>query len=123
MATIDIKTVGSLLVVSVTGNLASKEIIAVVKEYYSNGVVKNVIWDLTNGSLESISTKGFKEIAGATLQTITDGVRQGGKTVFVGNSTTEFGLMRMYAVIAEIAGVSIKYTVFRTIEEAQQWIE
>jgi hypothetical protein len=122
MATIGIKTDGSLLVVSVNGDLTAREVISVVEEYYPGGAVKDVIWDLSNGSLASISTQGFKEIATATLKAVANGARSGGKTVFVGNNSAEFGLMRMYAVIAEIAGVSIQYTVFRTMEEALQWL-
>jgi dihydrodipicolinate synthase/N-acetylneuraminate lyase len=123
MATIDIRTVGNLLTVSVTGDLDVKEVIAVVEEYYPNGIVKDVIWNLTNGSITTISTQGFKEIANVTLKTVANRARQGGRTVFVGNSSAEFGLMRMYAVIAEIAGVSIKYTVFKSMEEALKWLE
>jgi hypothetical protein len=123
MAIINIHIEGDLLIASVTGSLTAQEVIAVVEEYYSNGIVKHVIWDLTKGSLSTISTRGFKDIANATFKSVSGGVRQGGKTVFVGTNDAEYGLMRMYSVIAEMAGVPIKYTVFRTIEEAQKYLE
>jgi len=40
----------------------------------------------------------------------------------VGTNDPEYGLMRMYSVIAEMAGVTIKYNVFRTIDEAKNWL-
>jgi len=123
MATIDVKIEGSLLTMSVNGDLAAEEVIAAVKEFYPNGMVKDVIWEFTNGSMQSISRQGFDAIAKATKETLASGVRHGGKTVFVGNAAVEYGLLRMYTAIAELTGVSILYNVFKTIEEARSWIE
>jgi uncharacterized protein YrrD len=120
---IDITTEGSLLIASVTGNITANELIAVVLEYYQNNIVKDVIWDLTNGSLKSISQEGFIAIANAAKMVVADGSRRGGKTVFIGSADCEYALSRMYKVIAEVTGVPIKYNVFKTIEEARNWIE
>lgn len=123
MATIDITTEGSLLIATVTGNITADELLAVVLEYYPNNIVKDVIWDLTNGSLESISQDGFSEIAKTTKMAVEGGTRQGGKTVFVGSVEREYALSRIYKVIAEVTGVPIKYNVFKTVEEARNWLE
>jgi len=122
MAAIDITMHGNILIASVTGSLTADEVIAVVERYYSNGIVKHVIWDLTNGSLSLISTNGFKAIASATFKSLSGETRQGGKTVFVGTNDTEYGLMRMYSTIAEMTGVPTKYSVYRTMEEAKSWL-
>lgn len=122
IASIDIKIEDNLLIASVTGVLTADEVIAVVKEYYPNGIVKDVIWDLTNGSLNAISRSGFESIAKVTRQILENGFRKGGKTVFVGTRAAEFGLMRMYSTIAEMTGIVIDYRVFKTIEEAQNYI-
>jgi hypothetical protein len=121
MATIDITIEGSLLIAAVTGDLSADEVVGVARDYYSTGI-KDVIWDLTNGSLNSISRQGFESIARVTKEILSSGVRQGGKTVFVGTASAEFGLMRMYATIAELMGIAITYEVFRTIEEAKNWL-
>lgn len=123
MATIDIKIVENLLIVSVSGNLTAEEVIAVVDEYYPTGAVKDVIWDLTNGSLLSISREGFIAIAKAAKKSVEGGSREGGKTVYVGGADVEYGLLRMYKTIAEMTGVPIKYDVFKTVEEVKNWIE
>jgi len=123
MATIDITTEGSLLIASVTGNITADELIAVVLEHYPNNIVKDVIWDLTNGSLKSISQDGFGAIAKTVKMSVAGGSRRGRKTVFVGGVEREYALSRIYKVIAEVTGVPIKYNVFKTIEEARNWLE
>jgi hypothetical protein len=123
MLTIEIKITGDLLIVTVTGDLTAKDVIAVIEEYYPDGIVKDVVWDFSNGSMKALSNQGFKEIASATAKALASGARQGGRTVFVANRNSEFGLMRMYTAIAEMTGVSVKYTVFRTLAEALQWLK
>jgi hypothetical protein len=122
MAILDIKTVGNLLIVSVSGKLDADEVITVINEYYPNGIVKNVIWDLTNGSLLLISQHGFRRIAKAAKESVEGGARQGGKTAYVGLADVEYGLLRMYSAIAEMTGIPINYFVFKTFEEARVWI-
>ena len=122
MATIEITTEGSLLIASVTGNITADELIAVVLEYYPTVTIKDVIWDLTKGSLKSISPEGFKAIAQITKLVVAGGSRRGGKTAFVGSVDCEYALSRMYKVIAEVTGVPIKYNVFKTIYEARNWL-
>ena len=43
--------------------------------------------------------------------------------MYVGLADVEYGLLRMYSVIAEMAGVPIEYKVFRKLEEAHNWIK
>jgi hypothetical protein len=122
MVSTNIKVEGNLLIISVTGDLTANEVIAVVEEYYSNGIIKDVIWDLTLGTMQSITGDGFKSIAKATKKVLANGSRMGGKTVFVGNSIIEYDYFRMYTVVAEITGVDVNYNVFKTLEEAKNWI-
>ena len=122
MATIDITIEGSLLIATVTGNITANELIAVVLEYYPNDMVKDVIWDMTNGSMKAISKDGFSEIAKTTKMVVTGGVRRSGRTVFVGGVDREYVLSSIYKVIAEVTGVPIRYEVFMTLEEARNWL-
>jgi hypothetical protein len=122
MATIDITTEGSLLIATVTGDISADELLVVVLGHYPNNMVKDVIWDLTTGSLKSISQDGFSKIAKTTKMVVEGGTRRGGKTVFVGSADREYALSRIYKVIAEVTGVPVKYNVFKTIEEARNWL-
>jgi hypothetical protein len=123
MAEIDVKSIGNLLIVSVTGKLTADEVISIVDEYYSNGIVKDVIWDLTHGTLHTMSHEGFRSIARATKKSVASGARKGGKTAYVGDSEIKCGLLNMYTAIAKITGVPIKYDVFNSIEEVRDWID
>ena len=122
MATIDIATEDSLLILTVTGSLTANHMLKIILEYYSNKIAKDIIWDLTNGSMNSISQESFRAIANTAKIAVKDGSRRGCKTVFVGNSDSEQASIRLYTIIAEMTGVPIKYNVFRTIEAARSWI-
>ena len=122
MATIDMITEGNLLIVTVSGDLTADEVIAVVKEYYPTNQVKDVIWDLTNGTMKSISFAGFHEMAITTKMVVSFGARKNGRTVFVGTTDEDYSVNKMYTVMAEVTGVPISYKVFRTIDEARNWM-
>jgi hypothetical protein len=122
LATTSIKIEGSVLIITVTGSLSAEEIIAVKKNNYSAGNVAHVIWNLTNSSLSQISKSGFESIATATKTTLSDEYRQCCKTAYVASDTHDFGLLRMYSAIAEMVGITIDYNVFKTIDEAKNWI-
>ena len=122
MARIEVASEGSLLVVTVVGSLVKDEVIAVVTDQYPLHGVKDVIWDLTDGSLSQLTKTCFLKIAQTTKEVIAGGARQGGKTVFVRAAIAEYGLLRMYTAIAEIAGVDANYSVFKTIEEARMFL-
>lgn len=122
MAAIDIKTEGSLLIIYVSGILTAEEVISVIEKYYSNGIVKDVIWDIAIGSLGEITEEGYKAIAHAAHATLHNGSRKDGKTAYVGYADLELGLLQMYTAIAGATGIPIKYNVFRTIEKARNWV-
>jgi hypothetical protein len=70
-----------------------------------------------------MSHEGFRAIARTAKKSAESGFRQGGKTAYVGDSDLKCGLLSMYAAIAEITGVPVKYNVFKTVDEARSWIE
>ena len=123
MAIIDIKTVDKVLIVTVSGDASASELVAVIEEFYPKKEVSDVIWDFTDGSWKLIPQSGFMEIARAARVAVLSGTRQNAKTAFVGSAGLEFGLHRMYQATAESSGVPIKYNIFRTLEEAQHWME
>jgi len=122
MSTIGIVTEGNLLIVTVTGELTADEAIAVVKEYYPTNLIKDVIWDLTNGTMKSISFAGFHEMAKTAKMVVSFGARKNGRTVFVGTNDEDYSVNKMYTVMAEVTGVPISYKVFRAIDEARNWL-
>jgi hypothetical protein len=122
MAAINIKTEGSLLIIYVSGILTAAEVISVIREFYSNGIVKDVIWDIAIGSLGSITEDGYTAIANEAFEASQSGSRKGGKTAYVGSADLEYGLLKMYTAIAKATGIPTKYKVFRTFGMARNWV-
>ncbi|MDR3502177.1 MAG: hypothetical protein P4L79_06290 [Legionella sp.] len=122
MAEITTLIEGDLLTITVIGNLTANELIYAFNTYYTSGKVKDVIWDLTDGSSQSIPIDEFKAIAYAAKLATFAGSRKGGKTVFVGNTACEYNIFQLYKNIAELSGVPAEYKVFRTIEGAKCWL-
>lgn len=122
MAIVNIKIEGTLLIASVVGDLSADEAIAVIKKHYPSGIVKDVIWDLTLGTMQSIPMDGFKAVANASKDASSNSSRQGSKTVFVTNNADEYSLFCKYTAIAEVTGVPVQFNVFRDIDSAKNWI-
>ena len=122
MAAIIVKNEDSLLIVYVSGILTAEEVTLVFKKYYTNENIKDVIWDISLGSLGSITEDGYNVIARAANDAISGGSRKGGKTAFVGHDDIEYGLLKMYTAISIETGVPTKYHVVRTIGKARDWI-
>lgn len=123
MANIDTVIEGNLLIVNVTGELTADEAIAVVKEHYPTNLIKDAIWDLTNGTMKSIPFDGFYKMAITAKMAISFGARMNGRTVFVGVTDEDHTVNKMYTVIAEVTGVPVTYKVCRTIDEARNWLK
>jgi len=109
-----------LTVFTVKGELTAKEIIHHASEYYTEKPTRLVLWDVTNGTVGSISNDDFQQIAGQMKNYISK--RTGGKTAFVVKSDLDFGLGRMYGAYAESEHLPVAYRTFRTVEEAKKWI-
>lgn len=123
MANIEIVTEGELLIVNVKGELSAVEAIAVINKHYPSGNIKDVIWDMTEGSMLSISRDGLSLVAHAAKVAVANGARKGGRTVFVANRESEYGMARMYSIISEIAGVPVDYHVYKNLEDARHWLK
>jgi hypothetical protein len=123
MASINIKAEGSLLIISVTGDLTVDELKAVFKEYYPSEIVKDIIWEFSNALTQLNSHEDLVVISTATKEALGNWSRQGGKTVFVGKSSVEYGLLCKYTAMAQLTGIPIEYHVVRTMEEARSCIK
>jgi len=122
MAQIIARREGALLIIEVHGDIVRSEAISTVLEYYTNDTVKDIVWDFRDGSNLKMTDNDFKALALAVKRTVDQGYRKGGRTVFVGNATVEYGLLRMYSVIAETMGINITYNAFKTLDEAKRWL-
>jgi hypothetical protein len=107
--------------ITVNGQVSFDQIINALKIEYTGQPSLNVLWDCTNGMLKHITTDQVKAIL-SFVENIAEG-RRGGKTAFVGDKNFEFGLMRMYGTLAEMAEIPFQVEVFRSMAEALQWLD
>jgi len=104
------------------GDLSLSEIEVVMKRFYEGIVApptKKVLCDLRKASIGSLSSDQLNHIVNLSLEN--EGVMKGGKTAVVAPDDIDFGLARSFEMQA--AGEQRDLMVFRTYEEAMDWIE
>ena len=122
MAKIDvsINAKDDLTVFTVTGSLSHEDIIKFSNQYYMEIPPSKVLWDTRNGTVLDISTNEFRNIA-KRMKELT--VRRiGGKTAFVEDNNEDFGMGRLYESFAMSEELPVSYRVFRTIDDAKNWL-
>lgn len=110
-----------------SGDLTFDEIASTLTSYYENAEMpEKVIWDGRNASLRNFSPPELEEIATYPKQFNTDKTKiKGGKRAIVAPTDLNYGLSRVIQSVTEIAGDELPYKikVFRSMEEAIQWLE
>jgi len=107
--------------ICILGDLSRDEIIDAVKLHYPSIATRDVIWDISLGSMDTLLSKDFAAIAQETKAVKRNA--HGGKTAFVGSTAMVFTLACMYASVAVDEGVPAEYNAFRSLAEAEQWIQ
>ena len=115
-----IKSERRLTIHTCYGTILKQELIDAIKALYDSGPTPNHLWDLTETDFSQIKGDDVKEIAEFAAQYAP--MRMGGRTALVSASSLGFGLARMYEAFAENAGQSTEINVFRSPEEAEEWI-
>ncbi|OPY77217.1 MAG: hypothetical protein A4E65_02815 [Syntrophorhabdus sp. PtaU1.Bin153] len=121
MAQIQTIAAGDVTVKKIIGALTVDEWLRDVDDFFlSHHVTKNLVLDLSEGSLEHLT---YDDII-----RITDRVRMyahsraGGKTAIVAPTDLEYGISRILGAFAKIRAVPFDTQVFRTLSEAAEWI-
>lgn len=119
VAQIALTAVPNANLLTVVGELSAEEIKAVVRQHYRTFVTPNIIWDLSLGSMSSLTEQQFRDVAKLAKEHLPPGRR---KVAFVGSSQTTFAVLCMYTAIAVLNDVPAEYSAFHTLEEAVRWI-
>ena len=109
-----------LTIFKATGVFQYDEIISAVKSFYEDEPTENVLWDLTDITGVQLTSGQIETIANFSLRS--DGTRPEGKTAMVAAEDETFGLSRMFGTLSEIKTVPIEVNIFRSMEEAYQWL-
>ena len=111
-----------LTILKVTGSLNMDEMTSVLTDLAKGNLRKNLIWDVTEGSVNDLTFDDMHQIAKILSQGV--GMREQGKSALVaGNSDENFALARMFEQLSEMYELQAVYQGFHTLEEAREWIE
>ena len=105
---------------TVIGELSFEEIMTTHKQFWEGQPTRNVLWDLSMGSMALLSSGDLERIA--DYANLHSEKRAGGKTAVVVSRDLEYGLSRVLDTLRDIRKVPLQLEVFRSMEEAYQWL-
>ena len=103
------------------GSLTDNEFITVIHTFYDGKPTMNTAWDFSKCSLDGTSSVFLKQAANL-VHRLSQNTRKGGKTAVIASQDLEYGLSRMFQIITEDEGIPFNIKVFRTADEASQWL-
>jgi hypothetical protein len=118
LSTADIKR--NLTIYTCKGQISVDEVKKKVKSFYEGAPSLNVIWDLAEADVSSITVGEIRALASGVKRLAHS--REGGKTAIVAPKDASYGLGRMYQILAEIYAQVIDIGVFRSRSEAEHWL-
>ena len=80
----------------------------------------HVLLDFSLARMVNISSQVIERVVSIARKR--GSTRHGGKTALVAPDNIEYGMSRMYQMIAELKKVPYEIQVFRSLEEAKQWL-
>jgi len=104
-----------------TGPVAISEIAEVILKFYQSTPTLNVLWDFSGADVSSIRSGEIEALARAVAQNSHS--REGGKNAVLSPNDVSFGLSRVYQSFAEMKIQTTQTKVFRSEEEAIEWIQ
>lgn len=108
--------INSVLRATLIGSADIKEVCSFIEENYPR-ISFGILWDFSKGDLSSLSNKDFK-----TILTLVDRVTSHKSTAYVVTDLHQFGLIQMYTTLAEINRVPPMMKTFKTLENAEKWL-
>jgi hypothetical protein len=109
-----------LTILRVVGEVSFKEIMTALKQFMEKQPTLNELWDFREGKLPTVTSGNLEQIAFYVRDNAHE--RAGGKSAFVASRDLEYGLSRMMRTLAEMKEVPLEIEVFRSFEEATQWL-
>ncbi len=109
-----------LTIITIKGNLTSKEIIDTIYAHNRQKLTKNILWDLSEVVAMDIGNTDVDTFVRATQQFIK--LREGGKTAVVAKTDLEYGLSRMFESLQSAAESNVRHETFRNKDNALKWL-
>ncbi len=103
------------------GKITVEDLFAEIKKFYDTEPTPNNLWNLLKADVSKIDSFDIKKLAQFPREYVPS--RVGGKTALVSSHDLAYGLSRMYKMYAEIAGQNAEIQIFRSLEDAQTWLD
>ena len=110
-----------LTIYSIVGDFNIKTMQDLLDQFYQSQCTANLALDFSKAKAPHISRDEIDEILAHAKKY--SHLRNPGKTAFIVSSDINFGIGRMYGIIAEISNNLISHNVFRSYKEAIEWFE
>jgi hypothetical protein len=110
-----------LAIQTCVGTISVDDILQAAKALHEGGAPKNCIWDFREADVAEMQTDHVESLARTIKQVIPD--EAAGKTAIVVGGDLGFGLGRVYEAYAGIVNQPEDIMVFRTIEDAHEWMK
>lgn len=105
----------------VTGTIGYRDFLGIINDYGPK-VTKHLIWDFNNADISALSADEMRALASILSTKVVNRVHHS-KSAFVASRDLTFGMSHMYTAIVGLSGTPYLYEVFRTMEQAVNWIE
>jgi hypothetical protein len=104
-----------------TGAITLQDILEILNTFQDEPPAINILWDFTRAEVgDSFTADDFEKTAIIAKSYL--GIREGGKTAFVASTDIVFGLIRMYTAYLQSQEIAHQVDVFRTLDNARQWL-
>jgi hypothetical protein len=104
----------------VIGSVSEKEMHGVLEDFYDRQPTALVLWDMSQAELAHVTAEMLAKFVCRAAEL---GVRRrGGRTAVVAPDDLQYGLGRMSETLAEIESAPFSFRVFRSRQDAMQWL-
>ena len=103
-----------------SGNLTEQGLLNTIQSFYEDSPTLYTLCDYSDASIDRISLAFVRQLY-SMVQKLGFS-RQGGKTAVVAPEDLVYGLARMFQIMSDIDDFPFETRVFRSYEEAEQWL-
>ena len=109
-----------LTVFKCSGELTRTELYNAITSYLKETPTIYELWDFTSARFPTVSKEDLRD--SAFLGRKYGSKKRGGKNAIVAPEDLEYGLSRMFKMMAEIVELPFEVRVFRSLDEATLWL-
>ena len=110
-----------LTIVTVEGAVSAHQVRQQIVGFLTGEPTQLVIWDIRRGSISGISADDIRMLVSAGAPHADR--RRGGRTAIVCFHDVDFGVSRMFEIVAELQHIPFEIKVFRQMDAATRWLK